>query len=88
MAISEAPRVVRHGSVSWPTSSSALCQELPTNADHLFLLASASEEQIDRQAVQAVRRQMQRHKNMVGTFCLSGIGAVFGLSLLMVQLAQ
>ncbi|MEI7479295.1 MAG: hypothetical protein WCK25_03195 [Actinomycetes bacterium] len=88
MAISEAPRVVRHGRAEWPALVSDADVALPSNPPHLFLLASASEEQVDRQAVQAVRRHAQQHRNMVGAGCLAGIGAVFGLAMVMVQLAQ
>jgi hypothetical protein len=88
MAISEAPQVVRHGRAAWPALVSDLANEMPGSTPHLFLLGSASEEQVDRQAVQAVRRHAQQHRTLVGAACLAGIGSVFGLALLMVQLAQ
>ena len=88
MAISEAPRVVRHGQAHWSALAPDVVDEMPVGAPHLFLLGSASEEHVDRQAVQAVRRHAQQHRNLVGAACLAGIGSVFGLALLMVQLAQ
>jgi hypothetical protein len=55
---------------------------------HLVLLATATEEHVDRQAVRAVRHSAQQHRNKVGMWCLTGVGAVFGTAMLMVQLAQ
>jgi len=87
MAISEAPRVVRHQRAMLPVMTpNALGDKV--DVPQLHLLATASEEQVDRQAVQALRRHVQHHRNTVGATCLGGIGLVFGLALLMVQLAQ
>ncbi len=87
MAISEALQIVGPDQAEWTALASDLGLQA-TATPHLFLLASASEEHIDRQAVQAVRRQVQQHRNVVASACLCSVGAVFGLAMLMVQLAQ
>jgi hypothetical protein len=87
MAISEALQIVEREQAECAVFASGAVEEASA-APHLFLLASASEEHVDRQAVRAVRRQAQQHRNVVAGACLCSIGAVFGLAMLMVQLAQ
>ncbi len=88
MAISEAPHAVRHLRDQWSAFAPTVLDEPATQPPQLFLLASASEDQVDRQAVQSARRHAQHHRNMIGAACLGAMGSVFSLALLMVQLAK